>query len=207
IEQAAGVPEEKIAIRIMECTRGDTPVPATWSRAGEEKRLGQAIENAFVRGGCVLIPVVALGKTQEVLAMLYKLRREKILDFPIYIGGLSAKISDIYDLCAQTGRRQLPRLQVMDELRPFVLNAETIHEARTRAGRVYALSSGMPTPKTLSNIFAQRTADQSRHSIFFVGYADPDSAAGMLRNALPNEPATSEPSEPPQRARSAAAQF
>jgi len=207
IAQAAVFPEKKIDILIMECTRGDTPMPATWSRAGEEQRLGQAIENAFVRGGCILIPVFALGKTQEVLAMLYKLHREKILDFPIYIGGLSSKISDIYDLHAQMGRRQLPRLQLMDELRPFVLNAETIHEARTRAGRVYALSSGMMTPKTLSNIFAQRIVDQPRHSIFFVGYADPESPAGILRNALLNEQVTIDPDEGPQRVRCHIEQF
>jgi len=207
IAQAAVFPEEKIDILIMECTRGDTPVPATWSRAGEEQRLGHAIEDAFARGGCVLIPVFALGKTQEVLAMLYKLRREKILDFPIYIGGLSSKISDIYDRRARIGRRQLPRLQLLSELRPFVLNAETIHEAQARAGRVYALSSGMMTPKTLSNTFARRIVDQPRHSVFFVGYADPESPAGILRNALPNEQVTLDPGEATQHVRCHIEQF
>ena len=207
IARAAVFPEEKIDILIMECTRGDTPVPPTWSRAGEEKRFILAVENAFTRGGCVLIPVFALGKTQEVLAMLYKLRREKTLDFPIYIGGLSSKISEIYDRRAQMGRRQLLRLRLLDELRPFVLNSETIHDAGTRAGRVYALSSGMMTPKTLSNIFAQRIVDQPRHSIFFVGYADPESPAGILRNALPNEQVTIDPEEAPQRVRCHIDQF
>jgi Cft2 family RNA processing exonuclease len=151
--------------------------------------------------------VFALGKTQEVLAMLYKLRREQILDFPIYIGGLSSKITDIYDRRAQIGRRQLPRLQLFDELRPFVLNAETIHDARTRAGRVYALSSGMMTPKTLSNTFARRIVDQPSHSIFFVGYADPESPAGILRNALPNEQVTIDPDKGSQSVRCHIEQF
>jgi Cft2 family RNA processing exonuclease len=207
IAQAAVFPEERIDILVMECTRGDTPVAATWSRASEEQRLAQSIESAFKRGGCVLIPVFALGKTQEVLAILYKLRREKILDFPIYIGGLSSKITDIYDRRAQMGRRQLPRLQLLDDLRPFVLNAETIHDARTRAGRVYALSSGMMTPKTLSNIFAQRIVDQPRHSIFFVGYADPESPAGILRNARPNDQVKIDPDQPPQRVQCHIEQF
>src|SRR6267142_3021108 len=207
IAQAAVFPEDKIDILVMECTRGDTPAPPNWSRAGEEQRLAQSIETAFTRGGCVLIPVFALGKTQEVLAMLYKLRREKILDFPIYIGGLSSKISDIYDRRGRMGRRQLPRLQLLDELRPFVLNAETIHDAQTRAGRVYALSSGMMTPKTLSNIFARRIVDQPRHSIFFVGYADPESPAGILRNALPNEQVPLDPGEAPQHVRCHIEQF
>jgi Cft2 family RNA processing exonuclease len=207
IAQAAVFPEEKIDILVMECTRGDTPAPATWSRASEEQRFMRAIQDAFERGGCVLIPVFALGKTQEVLAMLYKLRREKILDFPIYIGGLSAKITEIYDRRAQMGRRQFPRLQLLDELRPFVLNAETIQEARARPGRVYALSSGMMTVKTLSNIFAQRVIDQPRQSVFFVGYADPESPAGILRHARPDDQVTLDPEQPPQRVRCHIEQF
>jgi Cft2 family RNA processing exonuclease len=207
IAQSAVFPEEKIDILIIECTRGDTPVPSTWSRAGEEQRFGQALLHAFERGGCVLVPVFALGKTQEVLAMLYKLRRENTLDFPIYIGGLSSKISEIYDRRAQIGRRQLPRLQLLDELRPFVLNAETIHDAKTRPGRVYALSSGMMTPKTLSNFFAQRVVDQPRHSVFFVGYADPESPAGILRNARPDEQVKLDPDGAPQRVRCHIEQF
>lgn len=207
IAQAAVFPGENIDILVMECTRGDTPVPPTWSRATEEKRLMQAIEDAFTRGGCVMIPVFALGKTQEILAILYKLRREKILDFPIYIGGLSTKISEIYDRRAQMGRRQLRRLQLLDELRPFVLNAENIHDAAVRPGRVYALSSGMMTPKTLSNIFAQRIVDQPRHSIFFVGYADPESPAGILRNARPNDQVALDPERAPQTVRCHMEQF
>jgi Cft2 family RNA processing exonuclease len=207
IAQAAVFPQEEIDILIMECTRGDTPVPATWSRANEELRFGQELLQAFERGGCVLIPVFALGKTQEVLAMLYKMRREKNLDFPIYIGGLSSKISEIYDRRAQMSRRQLPRLQLLNELRPFVLNADTIHEAKTRSGRVYALSSGMMMPKTLSNVFAQRVVDQPRHTVFFVGYADPESPAGILRNALPNQAVRLAPDESPQRVRCHIEQF
>jgi Cft2 family RNA processing exonuclease len=207
IAQAALFSPGKIDILIMECTRGDTQVPPGWSRASEEKRFTQSIESAFSRGGCVLVPVFALGKTQEVLAMLYKMRREKTLDFPIYIGGLSSKISQIYDKRAQMGRRQLPRLQLLDDLRPYVLNADSIHEAQTRPGRVYALSSGMMTPKTLSNTFAQRIVDQSRHSIFFVGYADPESPAGILRSARAGGEVTIDPDRGPQRVQCHIEQF
>ncbi len=105
------------------------------------------------------------------------------------------------------GRRQLPRLELLAELRPFVLNAENIHDAGTRAGRVYALSSGMMTAKTLSNIFARRIVDQPRHSIFFVGYADPESPAGILRSASPNDEVIIDPDHPPQRVRCHIDQF
>src|SRR5207302_7807707 len=79
IASAAIFPEDKIDILIMECTRGDHAQPATWTRAGEERRLAEAIEEAFRRGGCILIPVFALGKTQEILAMFYKFHRERLL--------------------------------------------------------------------------------------------------------------------------------
>ena len=196
IMQAAVFPKEKIDILIMEATRGDHATPPGWSRANEERRLGEAIAEAFKRGGCVLIPVFAIGKTQEVLAMLYKFRREQLLpDFPVYIGGLSAKMTQIYDRRAHMSRRQLSKLQLMQDVDPFVLSGENIRDASARAGQVYALSSGMMTPKTLSNIFARRIVENPRHSIFFVGYADPESPAGILREAKPGEQVSLDPDE------------
>jgi Cft2 family RNA processing exonuclease len=208
IMEAAIFPEEKVDILIMESTRGDHAKPAGWTRAGEERRLAEAIDEAFKRGGCVLIPVFALGKTQEALAMFHKFRRERVLpDFPIYIGGLSSKMTDIYDRRARITRRQLARLQLMQETAPFVLNGQTIYDAPIRAGRVYALSSGMMTPKTLSNIFARRLVENPQHSIFFVGYANPESPAGLLRETGPGGEVTLDPDEPAQHVRCDIQQF
>ena len=208
IMSAAVFPEGNIDILIMECTRGDHAKAPDWTRTREEQRLAQAIEHAFERGGCVLIPVFALGKTQEVLAMLCKFRREKLLrDFPVYIGGLSAKMTEIYDRRAGMRRRQLPRLQLLPEIDPFVLNGQNIHDAPARTRRVYALSSGMMTPKTLSNIFARRIVENPRHSIFFVGYADPESPAGILRDTQSRGPVVLDPDEPAQPVRCHIEQF
>ena len=210
IMQAAIFPEEKVDALIMECTRGDHAKPAGWTRPGEEQRFAQALVNAFDRGACVLVPVFALGKTQEVLAMLYKFRRQSRMfsgEFPIYIGGLSSKFTDIYDRRAQMTRRQLPRLQLMREVAPFILNDETVRDAPLRPGRVYALSSGMMIPKTLSNVFARRLIENPQHSIFFVGYASPQSPAGLLREAGTGGEVALDPDKPPQRVRCNIEQF
>ena len=200
IMEAAAFPEENIDVLIMECTRGDHAKQEGWTRASEERRLAEALVAAFERDACVLIPVFALGKTQEVLAMLHKFRRQRLLpEFPIYIGGLSSKFTDIYDRRAHTTRRQLPRLKLMREVAPFILNDETVRDAPVRGGRVYVLSSGMMIPKTLSNVFARRIIENPQHSIFFVGYANPESPAGLLRDAGKGGQIALDPDKPPQR--------
>lgn len=208
VMQTAVFPEDGVDILIMECTRGDHETPPGWTRQGEEERLVQALTQAFDRGGCVLIPVFALGKTQELLAIIHKYRRTNALrDCPVYIGGLSAKMTEIYDERSAMSRRQLPRVQLLPEVDPFVLNGQTIRDAPARAGRIYALSSGMMTPKTLSNIFARRVIENPQHSVFFVGYADPLSPAGILRDAKPEQEIALDSDEPPQRLRCDRQQF
>ena len=208
ITKGATFPESGVDVLIIETTRGDSPLPEGFTRAAEERRLAEAINRAFAQGGCILMPVFALGKTQEALAMIYKFRREKLLgEFPIYIGGLSTKMTEIYDRRALTTRRLLPRLQLLEEVAPFVLNGQNIHESPARAGRIYALSSGMMTPKTLSNIFARRVLENPQHSIFFVGYADPQSPAGILKTAQPGDLVSLDPDEPAQPLRCHIEQF
>ncbi|PYJ27962.1 MAG: hypothetical protein DME90_09015 [Verrucomicrobia bacterium] len=142
--------------------------------------------------------------------MLHKFRREsrKVSgEFPIYIGGLSSKMTDIYDRRARMTRRQLPHLQLMRDVAPFILNDETVRDAPLRTGRAYILSSGMMIPKTLSNVFARRLIENPQHSIFFVGYANPESPAGILRDAGNGGEVALDPDKPPQRIRCNIEQF
>jgi len=113
----------------------------------------------------------------------------------------------VYDRRANQTRRQWPRLQLMQDVAPFVLNGQTINDSPARPGRVYALSSGMMTPKTLSNIFARRLVGVPQHSILFVGYADPESPGGILRSAKSGDSVSLDPNEPPQTLRCHTEQF
>ena len=140
--------------------------------------------------------------------MLYKFRRQRLLpEFPIYIGGLSSKFTEIYDRRTHTTRRQSPRLKLMREVAPFILNDETVRDTAVCGGRVYVLSSGMMIPKTLSNVFARRIVESTKHSIFFVGYANPESPAGLLQQAGQGGEVALDPDKPPQRIRCDMEQF
>ena len=177
-------PENSVDVLVMETTRGDSPTPVGYTRANEEERLIRAIRDAFGRGGSVTIPVFALGKTQELLAMFWRMRLRGLLaPVPIYIGGLSTKLSGLYDAMSHDPQRAHSEMQLLQELAPYVLSGNEVHSISPRKKCIFALSSGMMTENTLSNIFARRLLGDANQSLFFVGYSDPDSPAGRVRAA------------------------
>jgi Cft2 family RNA processing exonuclease len=199
VMQAARLPEEPLDVLIMETTRGDRAQPEGFTRAGEELRLAQAIQAAFDRGGAVLIPVFALGKTQEFLAMLHEFRRKRLLPLcPIYVGGLSTKVTEIYDRLAHQTPRQRRDLDLLNEVAPFTMAGKAADATPLKPRRIYALSSGMMTEKTLSNSYARHFLSDPQQTVLFVGYADPDSPAGRLRATPPGELVQLDPARPPQ---------
>ncbi|MCK9361939.1 MBL fold metallo-hydrolase, partial [Patescibacteria group bacterium] len=186
--RAASFPEGGVDVLILETTRGDAPVPIGFSRANEEERLARGISRAFEKGGSVTIPVFALGKTQELLAMLWQMRLHGVLPHgPIYIGGLSTKITGLYDALASTSIRSHPELQLLQEMSPYVLSGTEIQTMSPKKKCIFALSSGMMTEHTLSNMFCRRVIGDANQNLFFVGYSDPDSPAGKIRRAAPGE--------------------
>lgn len=196
--RGAEFPEEGVDILIMETTRGDSPTPAGLTRAKEEERLARSIREAFDRGGSVTIPVFALGKTQELLAMLWRMRLRGLLAaVPIYIGGLSTKLTNLYDALSQDVQRAHPELQLLQELAPYVLSGNEVFTIPPRKKCIFALSSGMMTENTLSNLFCRRILADENQSLFFVGYSDPDSPAGRIRAANPGDSVVLDAKQPP----------
>ncbi|MBV8226457.1 MAG: MBL fold metallo-hydrolase [Verrucomicrobia bacterium] len=186
--RGADFPETGIDVLIIETTRGDRALAAGYSRKGEESRFLTAIQVAFERGGSILIPVFALGKTQEILTMLYLFKRQgELQHVPIYIGGLSTKITVVHDQLASQASRQYEGLQLLDSVAPRILSSRDVSKTPIGRGKIFALSSGMMTEKTLSNQFAERLLGDAQQSLYFVGYADPDSPAGRLKAAQPGD--------------------
>lgn len=180
--QAADFPRSGIDTLIMETTRGAHPTPEGFGRDGVIRQLEEAINGVIHQGGAVLIPVFALGKTQEALAILHFLQLEgRLPRTPIYIGGLGRSFSAIYDKLSHTTPRAHPNLQLLRQIQPEVMDGRRARESRPKKGHIYLISSGMMTEKTLSNLFAQHFLTQERYGIFFIGYSDPQSPAGRLR--------------------------
>jgi len=103
----------KADVLVMETTRGNREVPKEFTRQGEIDRLVEAIHAAQKKKGCVMIPSFALGRTQEILALLALLMREgKLKKQPIYIGGLGRVFTEIYDIESHRMHRQHTNLHL-----------------------------------------------------------------------------------------------
>src|SRR5207237_7320722 len=112
-------------------TRGMRELPPGFSRESEIERLSQAIQRVLDRKGSVLIPTFALGRTQEILALLALLMREgKLRQQPIYIGGLGRVFTEIYDLESHRAHRNHPDLQLHEALNLIVLDPRQMEKMR-----------------------------------------------------------------------------
>ncbi|HVV00831.1 MAG TPA: MBL fold metallo-hydrolase, partial [Verrucomicrobiae bacterium] len=178
----------KADILIMETTRGNRVVPPGFSRESEIERLTQGIQRVLKRKAAVLIPAFALGRTQEILALLAMLTKQgKVPQQPIYIGGLGRVFTEIYDLQAHRTERQLPGMQLNEALNLMVLDPGQADAMRLNGGRIFVITAGMVSENTAAHTLALRMAGDERHAIFFVGYTDPDTPGGRLKASKPGE--------------------
>jgi len=188
ILRSARFEDVKADVLIMETTRGNRAVPPDFSRDSEVERLVAAIHAGQKKKGCVMIPAFALGRTQEILALLALLMREgKLKKQPVYIGGLGRVFTEIYDLEAHRTHRQHTNLNLNEALQLIVLEKGAGENMKLSGGKIFVITAGMMSENTAAHALAARMIGDERQSIFFVGYADPDSPAGRLKAAKSGE--------------------
>ena len=185
IVRGADFPERDIDALVIESTRGDSERDPEYTRWAEGERMAAAIERCLDRGGSVMLPVFAMGKTQETLTLLYELQRARLLrDTPFQISGLSVKMTTIYDRFADRVRRNHRGFHLL-RARGFLSTPGKRGEIpELRQGHVYAMSSGMMTERTMSNRMARRFISNPSNLLIAVGYAD---AASPLARILDSE--------------------
>lgn len=189
--KGAVFPEESVDALIIETTRGDSVRAAGYTREDEELRFAEGIARTLKRRGSVLIPVFAMGKTQEVLTMIHRFKKRGLIPkkTPVFIGGLSTKMTVIYDKYAKgRTRRSDDGFRILEDMELQAGNRKKPGPIPLNPGAIYCLSSGMMSENTVSNGFARAGfLENPRNSLHFVGYADPDSPAGHLRAAQTGE--------------------
>ncbi len=196
ILKKAELPESGIDTLMIETTRGTQSVAGGYSRPEVEASLIKGIQETFERHGAVLMPIFAMGKSQELLTLLFQAqRRGELPSNPIFIGGLGKVFSQVYDQHADK------QISIFEDIRPQVLDWKKMDKFKPQAGHLYLLPSGMMTEMTTSNRLAKLFLSDPRHSTYFVGYADPASPAGKLQATESGEKVTLNKMDGPQRIR------
>jgi Cft2 family RNA processing exonuclease len=166
-----GVP---VDILIVESTYGASPDYSADGYEDEVERFAADCRKVFERGGSVLVPSFALGRTQEMLAMIKRLRGQgRLPRVPVFMSGLGRAMSEIHD-----NRREDPwlkpyRLRLSESAAVFEgWMLDDVDEILERP-KILLMTSGMMIANTMSALLAERMVREERHAVFFVGYVDP----------------------------------
>jgi len=173
---------------ITETTRGITERPLGKERVNEVARLITSINDTIQRGGSFLLPVFALGRMQEVLAIIHDARKfGRIVDCPIYGSGLGMDLADYFDeITRKTKHVNFTRSIIKDlKIKPTPRKLTAGEDPQQNA--LYVVSSGMMVEKTPSYTLASGLVANARNTIGFVGYCDPDTPGGHLLASKPGD--------------------
>ncbi len=187
--QGAKFPAGHFDTLITETTRGNTERAAEKGRGAEVARLMNSINATIQKGGSFLIPVFALGRMQEILAIIHDARQfRRLAPCPIFASGLGLDLVDYFDdISRKTKHLQFNRSIIKDlNIKPLPRKLTPGKDPANNA--LYLISSGMMVEKTPSYTLASGLLGHARNSIGFVGYCDPDTPGGKLLQAKHGDP-------------------
>jgi len=189
----ARYPEGPLDLLVLDSTHGQDPLSdpegdrRSFQRATEA--LGRFITRVAEGGGSVLLPVFAMGRTQEILGVLHHLTRAgSIPSLPIHVSGLAESVCRIYDATRRTTRRHHPELELGEMQHHVLQRGEARRGDLLSSPRILAATSGMMMEGTASHTLAARMMESGRHGVGVVGYVDPSTPAYRVLHAREGEP-------------------
>ena len=167
-------PPEGANALIMESTYGNRDHESV---EGARAQLAQVVRETAARGGRVLIPAFALGRTQEMIYALHGLAREGAIPaIPIYVDSpLAIDATTVFEMHPESFDRSEEMVQKVNELFQFELLHYTrdVEESkalsRAHGPMVIIAASGMMENGRILHHLAQGASDP-RNTILVVGF-------------------------------------
>jgi Cft2 family RNA processing exonuclease len=161
---------------IMEATYG-APRDLMPSRKNSERQLVDYINRTLERGGKVLIPVLAVGRAQELLVVIDEyMRRGTLQEAPVFVDGMIIEATAIHTAHPEYLARELRDKIFHQGKNPFLaeyftqVDGHQVRDEILEAGPCIILAtSGMLTGGPSVEYFKQLAGDD-RNSIIFVSY-------------------------------------
>ncbi len=173
---------------VTETTRGTTERPASKSRIAEVARLIDSINTTIQRGGSYLIPTFALGRMQEILAIVHDARKfGKLVECPIYASGLGMDLADYFDEITRKYKHANFTRSIIKELKIKPTPRKLVAGEDPKQNALYIISSGMVVERTPSYTLASGLVGHAHNTVGFVGYCDPDTPGGALLASKPGD--------------------
>ena len=157
------------------------------NRIAEERRLIARLKEVTERGGRVLIPAFALGRSQEIIQIILAYRDQ--LDAPVYVDGMVRSVCDAYAIFSdllpentvkRAGEEHLFFREKITRVRSGIQRKEI---ARKTEPYIVVASSGMLTGGA-SVVYAREFAKRAEDAILLTGYQDEESPGRKIQNAL-----------------------
>jgi Cft2 family RNA processing exonuclease len=185
---AAKFPAGHFDTVVLETTRGTTEWPSGKERGNEVARLLACLNDTIQRGGSALVPVFALGRMQEIFAILNDARKfGRLVECPVFATGLGVDLADYFDEIARKTQHVQFSRSILKELRIKPVARKLTAGQDPKENALYIVSSGMMVEKTPSYTLASGLVGHARNTIAFVGYCDPDTPGGRLLAAKPGD--------------------
>ncbi len=176
---------------IMESTYGgreDFQPP----RREAAERLKDVVQRTVDKGGKILIPVFAVGRSQEVMLVLESfIRNEELPEIPIYLDGMIWEATTIHAAYPEYLNKDLRELIFQKKENPFL--SEVFHRVEASERResvinssdpVIVLStSGMMNGGPVMEYF-KHWADDPRNTLVFVGYQAERTLGRRIQNGM-----------------------
>ncbi|PYP49434.1 MAG: MBL fold metallo-hydrolase [Gemmatimonadetes bacterium] len=167
-------PPEGADALIMESTYGNRDHESV---DGARAQLAQVVRETAARGGRVLIPAFALGRTQEMIYVLHGLAREGAIPaIPIYVDSpLAIDATTVFEMHPESFDRSEEMVQKVNELFQFELLHYTrdVEESkalsRAHGPMIIIAASGMMENGRILHHLAQGASDP-RNTILVVGF-------------------------------------
>jgi uncharacterized protein len=167
------------------------------SRAESEMSLLKVIKETTDKKGSVLIPVFAVGRSQEIMLVLedyYK--RNPDFNVPIYIDGMVLEASAIHTAYPEYLRESLQK-RILSNQSPFespmikVAKGEDKKKILDGEPAIILAPSGMLNGGPSNEYFRLMSAEE-KDSIIFVGYQSPLSLGAKIQKGMKEIPITGE---------------
>lgn len=166
---------QRVETMITESTYGGRDDKQT-PRDEANKKFLSKVKQTLKKGGKVIVPVFAVGRSQEVLGLLADEMDRDYFDYPVYIDGMIRDVNALHTAYPEFLSEKVQKKVFEEENSPFLQdNIDTIGSHREREevydsgpGIILTTSGSLTGGPVLS--YLQNLAEDEKNTMIFVGY-------------------------------------